>query len=106
MRAQSAAMSGSTAAADRITSITAPSRVLPARELRAFSSSWRTGSGSSSTSRYGRRSAIGASSSSPRRRTFQSARSTPPLVSNATYTVFSDTPAAAAMAAIVVAAYP
>ena len=104
IRAHSSSMSPSTAAADRITSITAPRRIFPARELRAFSRSWPAGSGSSSTSRYGRRSAIGASPSSPRRRAFHSARSTPAFVSNATYTVLSDTPAPAAIAAIVVAA--
>ena len=80
-------------------------RCFPARELRAFSASWRSGSGSASISWY--QALLGRPGGAPRRRggsRFQSARRTPLLLSNARYTVLSATPASAAIAAIVVAA--
>jgi hypothetical protein len=52
-------MSGSVAAAVRITSSRLATRVLAARALRAFSRSWRSGSGSETVSRYHWRSATG-----------------------------------------------
>jgi hypothetical protein len=103
IRPQSSAMSGSVAAALRMIASTAPRRTLTIRELRAFSASWRTGSGSSTASWYHARIATGASPSSPRSSRFQRARSTPLFVAKATYTVLSATPASPAIAAMVVA---
>jgi hypothetical protein len=80
-----------------------PMRVFAARELRALRCSFRTGSLSARTSRNHSCSSTGASPSSPFNRRSQSARSSPLLVENGRYTVFSDTSASPAIASMVVA---
>ena len=104
IRAHSSPISGSPGAAAWITSMIAAARSLTIRELRAESRSRRSGSGSSITLRNQSCSPTGTSSRSPRSARCQTARSTPAFVSKVRYTVFSATPAAAAIAATDVAA--